>query len=235
MNLFEQAFNKIVNKGKVNERDESMGNYIKSINNKVNHKEANMSKAEAKVNNNNVKKGSKMMNVNTTKPDTLYGLYQRIENKKAIYTKAAKEIASRVFVADKKTGEMTDEHKSQQAFLASIQAELDRLDWAQYLINQEAKKDGVNGSEKYILELAVVKNDNKAYPGQNYESLFNSTGLMRAVAYEIRHTIVEDEFTQKQVGYYQRDARELKAVVEANKKKLSKRAYKIGYILTPAS
>lgn len=121
--------------------------------------------------------------------------------------------------------------------IQSISAETTRLSFAQKDIAKAAVEPEATGEELYYLKFAVVPNDEKdtGYPSQEFKAIDNSLSLLKSVAFEIRNVILErkqaDLYTKKSAGYFQRDARDLRLVVNDNKKKLKKSVWKLGYFL----
>jgi hypothetical protein len=122
---------------------------------------------------------------------------------------------------------------------SAVEAEVKRLEFAERELMAEASKPGITGFELYYLKPAVVQveKDSK-YPPQEFKAIDNSLSLQKSVAYLIRNVILErknaDLYTKKNAGRFQRDARDLRAEVNksSNKKKLQKKAWKLGYELS---
>jgi len=127
-----------------------------------------------------------------------------------------------------------------EKMVSSLGAEINRLGYAKTQIMAEAITPGTTGHEMYAMSLAVIKNDTtkSSYPSQEYKALDNSLGLMRSVAYEIRNVILErlnaDSYTKRNAGYFQGDARDLKAAATQKKRMLSKADWKLGYVVEQA-
>jgi hypothetical protein len=204
------------------------------------------------VKNNNAEKGKKMSNFT----GTLFELEDNINKRIGLFNEAIKSWNSEAFNLKRRDPETAYAYKilkfvegqeveevvettagervgQVSKFIAGASAEVNRLDYAKYLLRKEAAT--ADPYDEYALVEDALVNTEKNYPSQSYQALHNSASLLRALTYEIRNVVLERKespsYIKKRAGYLMRDARVLLEKLDAKEKDLKNAEFKLGYSL----